>query len=105
MADSITTKPLIGLEHWKAQNARWRAGTKPKGVAEPLTPGSLDGTYSEGRVNPRMYTSIFRGLIVDKRRLKKPLPLRDAIPMLVHGWKRAGVWPTEYTQRPPPDGL
>ncbi|KAJ2156544.1 hypothetical protein GGF46_005121 [Coemansia sp. RSA 552] len=75
----------VGLAHWRRQNQEWR-----QGLSQPK-PRSKDKQLS-----PRKYSYVFKRLVVERRKLKQPLPLTDAFPMLVDGWKETGVWPIEY---------
>ncbi|PIA16262.1 hypothetical protein COEREDRAFT_81458, partial [Coemansia reversa NRRL 1564] len=80
----------VGLAHWLQQNRQWREGTPHPSCCQtscmPPKPYQL---------SPRKYNYVFKRLVVEKKPLKRPLSLVDVIPMLVHGWKKTGDWPTD----------
>ncbi|KAJ1830672.1 hypothetical protein IWW55_000379 [Coemansia sp. RSA 2706] len=76
----------VGLAHWQQQNRQWRDGEVDGKTQSRTTPQPL---------SPRKYDYVFRKLVIDKKQLKRPLPLTDTVPMLIHGWRKTGVWPTQ----------
>ncbi|KAJ1721565.1 hypothetical protein LPJ61_006028 [Coemansia biformis] len=85
---------IVGREHWLRQNRQWRDAAATSGGDScstgcfPLQPKPLSA---------KNYDYVYRRLVVDRRPLRKPLPLTDVFPVIVFGWKKAGVWPADPT--------
>ncbi|KAJ2902726.1 hypothetical protein GGI21_004520, partial [Coemansia aciculifera] len=62
--------------------------------------GEIAGSKLKPRVprkplSPQSYSYVYKMLVVERCPLRDPLPLADTISLLVHGWKKTGVWPTD----------
>ncbi|KAJ2525013.1 hypothetical protein GGI11_000391 [Coemansia sp. RSA 2049] len=85
----------VGREHWLAQNRRWRQGQSPLNC-RAQSPVVQDGKKKDRKpLSKRMYDHTFRKLVMEWQPLKQSLPLEEAIPMIVYGWKKTGVWPSD----------
>ncbi|KAJ2693846.1 GTPase of the mitochondrial inner membrane that associates with the large ribosomal subunit, partial [Coemansia spiralis] len=79
----------VGRAHWLRQNQAWRGAeaSRSAGCAATCFP------RQPRRLSAKQYDVVFQRLVVDRERLRRPLPLTDVFPMLVSGWKKTGVWP------------
>ncbi|KAJ2707498.1 hypothetical protein FB645_000674 [Coemansia sp. IMI 203386] len=85
----------VGRLHWIKQNQAWRTPKSDYKACEDSDRLRLPKTRHEP-LDPKLYGYIFRRLVVDKRALKEPIPLAQAMHILVSGWKRTGIWPADY---------
>ncbi|KAJ1861703.1 hypothetical protein H4R99_003783 [Coemansia sp. RSA 1722] len=85
----------VGRLHWIKQNQAWRTPKSDNKACEDSDRLRLPKTRHEP-LDPKLYGYIFRRLVVDKRALKEPIPLAQAMHILVSGWKRTGIWPADY---------
>ncbi|KAJ1813483.1 hypothetical protein LPJ75_003171 [Coemansia sp. RSA 2598] len=90
----------IGRAHWIKQNRAWRAPQSDSRDSEGRSGTHLPKSKKDP-LDPKLYSYIFRRLVVDKRAPKEPIPLAQAIPVLVSGWKRTGLWPANYPSPTP----
>ncbi|KAI9500135.1 hypothetical protein GGI25_002561 [Coemansia spiralis] len=93
MAFELSANTSIGLEHWLEQNRRWREAKAPSSGDQLVK--NQNTAKRKRPIGTLMYNHVFRKLVMEKRPLKEPLPLAEAIPILIHGWKQAGVWPAD----------
>ncbi|KAJ1646358.1 hypothetical protein LPJ64_002157 [Coemansia asiatica] len=91
----------VGRLHWIKQNRAWRMPKSDSRTDEGSSSGLRLPKLKQEPIDPKLYNYIFRRLVVDKRALKDPIPLAQAIPILVSGWKRTGVWPSDYPSPTP----
>ncbi|CAG8468850.1 1372_t:CDS:2, partial [Acaulospora colombiana] len=91
-----TTRPYVneGLELWNKRRELWTRGNHD--------PNSLQSLPSENRNNPALanitplnYNYIYDSLVHEKKKLVKPIPLSYVVTVLVSGWKRDEIWPSE----------
>ncbi|CAG8498353.1 4453_t:CDS:2 [Scutellospora calospora] len=93
--DNGSTSEFVneGLDIWNKRRELWTRGNQ-----------NLSET-SDNRNNPALmnitpnnYNSIYDSLVHEKKKLVKPIPLSYVIKVMVSGWKRDGICPTD----PPP---
>lgn len=92
---STTTDTSIGLDHWNRTREQWTMGRWQ------AVPSANSNNPALGTIHAGNYEAIYRNLILDRRRLSKPIPLPLVIKVLVSGWKQDGTWPDAPTQQLP----
>ncbi|KAI8811502.1 hypothetical protein BJ742DRAFT_769422 [Cladochytrium replicatum] len=79
----------IGYLHWLSQREKWTEGHTPY---DPYTTQpSYKSNPALAQVDETHFDAIYDGL-VNGRRFAKPVPLAFVSTVLVHGWKREGLW-------------
>ncbi|KAJ3167943.1 hypothetical protein HDU88_001890 [Geranomyces variabilis] len=81
-----------GLPLWEQRRAQWIAGHKP------YSQNTRAATDQWAKDNPALvdvdqshFDAIYKSM-VDGRRFAKPVPLPFVVAVLVHGWKKEGLW-------------
>ncbi|KAJ3161764.1 hypothetical protein HDU86_006535 [Geranomyces michiganensis] len=84
--------PTRGLPLWEQRRAEWIAGHKP------YSQNTRAATDQWAKDNPALvdvdqshFDAIYKSM-VDGRRFAKPVPLPFVVAVLVHGWKKEGLW-------------
>nr|CAG8579037.1 7091_t:CDS:2 [Entrophospora candida]CAG8604101.1 259_t:CDS:2 [Entrophospora candida] len=84
------SKSESGLEYWNRQRELWtRENSDGSG------PFSNKNNPALVNFTPKNYNKIYDSLIYGKKKLSKPIPLPYVIKVLVSGWKRDGIWPSD----------
>ncbi|CAI2161992.1 5061_t:CDS:2 [Funneliformis geosporum] len=80
-----------GLELWNRRREMWI-----KGNIDNSGPSSNRNNPALANITPNNYHSIYDSLVHEKKKLAKPVPLPYVIKILVSGWKRDGVLPSDH---------
>ncbi|TPX59841.1 hypothetical protein PhCBS80983_g02253 [Powellomyces hirtus] len=86
------TRITTGLSHWEQRRAAWIQGHKP--YTQNPAPAADDWCKDNpalAEVDSTHFDAIYRSL-VDGRRFAKAVPLPFVVAVLVHGWKKEGLW-------------
>ncbi|CAG8506896.1 6062_t:CDS:2 [Funneliformis caledonium] len=85
-----------GLTLWNRRREMWIRGNM-----ENSGPSSNRNNPALANITPNNYHSIYDSLIHEKKKLAKPVPLPYVIKILVSGWKRDGILPSDHPSGPP----
>ncbi|KAJ3402061.1 hypothetical protein CcCBS67573_g05175 [Chytriomyces confervae] len=79
-----------GLPHWEDARRTWTRGHKPYDPNADCYKDYKRHTAVE-KVDPVHFNGVYDS-IVNGRRFSKPVPLNFITAVLIHGWKREGLW-------------
>ncbi|KAI9091800.1 hypothetical protein DFS34DRAFT_313985 [Phlyctochytrium arcticum] len=89
--DSPSASETTGLSAWEARRASWTKGHKPYSPHPPPAPDWFKSNPALADVDESHFDAIYKSL-VDGRRFAKPVPLPFVVSVLIHGWKKEGLW-------------
>ncbi|KAI9347361.1 hypothetical protein BDR26DRAFT_75419 [Obelidium mucronatum] len=91
-----SSSSLEGLDHWTATRTQWTQGHKPY---DTLADCCKDYKRHESvsNVESAQFEGVYNNL-VNGRRFARPVPLTFITAVLIHGWKKEGLWAP-----PPPE--
>ncbi|KAI8059179.1 hypothetical protein BC940DRAFT_314212 [Gongronella butleri] len=80
----MSDTPRWGEEVWKQERQAWTA-TAPEGRTA-ARPAPLSDDVKD---------ALYKAHVKERQAFRQPLPLNQAIPILIHGWKKDGLWPSD----------
>ncbi|KAJ3216514.1 hypothetical protein HDU67_009381 [Dinochytrium kinnereticum] len=95
---SNSAAPVIGVEHWEQRRRQWTQSHRPYDP-DGKAGESFRNHAALKEVEPVHYDAIYQSLVAG-RRFAKPVPLDFITTILIHGWKKEGLWPTDDGKPP-----
>ncbi|KAI9026261.1 hypothetical protein DFJ74DRAFT_704741 [Hyaloraphidium curvatum] len=84
-------KPDVGIDHWNRRRAEWTKNHAPPELPPPQGPPSSRYPFLD-EITPQHFDSVYSSLVTAQRRFTRPMPLDFVTAVLVHGWKREGLF-------------
>ncbi|KAJ3340116.1 hypothetical protein HDU93_007341 [Gonapodya sp. JEL0774] len=83
--------PLTGLAHWEMQRAVWKQGHVPY---DPHASAGMDYKRHDFLADVELshFDAIYNSLVQAQRKFTRPMPLDFVSAVLVHGWRKEGLF-------------